>query len=133
VFQLLEAKQTPLEAFKSLYPPMDFDSPNSWTSGRKADIIRSLTPIISLDVKKCNMVISNMRKRQFDVVEERAQATGGSRLLNAVNAGAQRQKKCTLRLGSASEASEWVSLLERTKKALGSMNSSKPTRFGFNR
>lgn len=133
VFLLVEANPSPKEAFKSLYPPMTFESVESWT--RKVDIIKSLTPTTSLDLKKCSISISTLQKRQFDVVEERpAATTGGSRFMNAVNAGTQRQKKCTLRLASATEASEWVSLLERTKKALGAMNSTgtrKTNRFRF--
>jgi hypothetical protein len=122
--------KTPFDAFKALYPSMDFDSPNSWVSGRKAEILRSLTPASTLNLRKCNMTISNLRKRQLDITEERSQ-TGGSRLMKAVNVGAQRQKKCTLRLPSATDASEWVAMLDKTKKELVGQAASKTSRFKF--
>jgi hypothetical protein len=108
---------TPLEAFKSLYPPMKLETPVEWVQERK-EIVRGLTPYLTLNLPKCNITISNMRKRQLDVVEERVQVQSGGSRLSRLNANAQRQKKCTLRLGSASDAAEWVSQLEKTKNEI---------------
>lgn len=122
--------RTPAEAFRALYPPMKFDSEKSWTAGRKFDIVRTFTPILMLDMRKCNMTISKMRQRQFDVAEEGSHIPG-SRFLNAVNAGQQRAKKCTLRLPSASDALDWVVELEKAKEGFGapaSSASSTPTK-----
>ena len=104
-----------LEAFRSLYPSMAFDNSLGWVQGRKSDIIRGVTPYQTLFIGKCRMTISNMRKRQFDIVEEGGDSSGrlgGNRLLNAANAQLQ---KCTMRLPSASDTAEWVAILETAK------------------
>jgi hypothetical protein len=133
VFQLPEGKsrpgQTSFEAFKALCPATDFDSPNTWVSGRKAEIVRSLTPVLTLNLRQSNMVISKLRNRQLEVIEEKA--SGGSRFLKAVNAGAQRAKRCTLRLASAADVSDWATMLEKTKKELRAKGGSKTSRFRF--
>jgi hypothetical protein len=103
---------TPFEAFKKLYPAMEFGTPGTWMQGRKEQIVKSLTPYMTLNLSKCTISISKLRQRQFDVMEEREKGAG-NRFLNA---NAQRQKKCSLRLPSARETTEWVSLLEKTKK-----------------
>ena len=107
---------TSLEAFRSLYPSMAFDNSLGWVQGRKNDIVRGVTPYQTLFVGRCKMTISNMRKRQFDIVEEGGETTGrlgGNRLLNAASAQLQ---KCTMRLPSASDTTEWVSILEKAKE-----------------
>lgn len=132
LFETPEAANTPSEAFKSLYPPMNFDNPDTWLAGRKADIVKSLSPTVSLKLTRSSMVISPMRKRQLEITEEQPQGTGTakSRFINAVKAGTQ-QFKCTVRLPSTTDAAEWTNLLERTKKVLLSQTSGKGSRFRF--
>lgn len=132
LFETPEAANTPSEAFKSMYPPMTFENPEEWLAGRKADIVKSLTPSVSLKLTRSALVISPMRKRQLEITEEKPQAAGTAkaRLISAVKAGTQ-QFKCTLRLPSASDATEWTNLLERTKKVLLSQNSGNGSRFRF--
>jgi hypothetical protein len=132
LFETPEAPNTPSEAFKSLYPAMNFDDASAWLGGRKTDIVKSLTPSVSLKLTRSSMVISPMRKRQLEITEEQPQGTGTARarFINAVKAGTQ-QCKCTLRLQSATDATEWTNLLERTKKVLLSQNSGKGSRFRF--
>ena len=117
IFELPQAVswdgRSPAEAFMSLYPPKKFDSDKDWV--RKDTIVRRLTPTQTLDLTICGLTIPNMRKRQLEIVEEKGQRTGmgaRARLMKAVNAGAQRAMKCTLRLSSATDASEWVALLD---------------------
>ena len=106
------ANLTPSEAFKKLYPAMEFGTPETWMKGRKEQIVKNLTPYMTLNLSKCSISISKMRQRQFEVVEEREKGSG-NRFLHA---NSQRQKKCTLRLPSAKETTDWVSVLEKTKK-----------------
>jgi hypothetical protein len=116
------------DAFKLLRPSMKFEDAASWVQGRKTDITRGLTPYETLDVSKCKITISNMRKRQFDLLEERPGMEGksaGSRLLNAANAQLQ---KCTLRLPSASDTAEWVALLEKIKKEFAGRSNNSNTK-----
>jgi hypothetical protein len=114
------AHLTPSEAFKKLYPAMEFGTRESWVRGRKEQIVKSLTPYMTLNLSKCTISISKLRQRQFDIVEEREKGAG-NRFLNA---NAQRQKKCTLRLQSAKETTDWVSVLEKTKKEVSQESSS---------
>lgn len=133
VFETNGNANTPPEAFKSLYPRMNFDDQNTWLAGRKADITKSLTPTVSLRLTKSNLTISQLRKSQLEIIEER-DVVAGSRFMKAVKSGVRQTKstlsgaqqtKCTLRLHSPSDASEWASLLERTKKLLHSRATSK--------
>lgn len=125
VFETIGNANTPPEAFKSLYPQMNFDDPNTWVNGRKAGIAKSLTPIVSLRLLKSNIVISQMRKSQLEITEEKSDAATGSRFMSAMRqtksklSGTQ-QTKCTLRLPSPTDAADWARLLERTQKVLGS-------------
>ena len=131
IFETTEAATTPTEAFKSLYPPMNFDNPSSWLDGRKAEIVKSLTPTVSLKLTKSTIVVSRMQKRQLEIAEENTQQVrAGARFMNAVKTGGVQQSKCTLRISSASDAAEWMNLLERTKKVLNSSNN-KGSRFRF--
>jgi hypothetical protein len=114
------ANLTPFEAFKKLYPAMEFGTPETWVQGRKEQIVKSLIPHMTLNLSKCTISISKLRPRQFDIVEEREKGAG-NRFLNA---NAQRQKKCTLRLPSAKETTDWVSVLEKTKKEVSQESSS---------
>jgi hypothetical protein len=114
------ANLTPFEAFKKLYPAMEFGAPKTWIQGRKEQIVKSLTPYMTLNLSKCTVSISKLRQRQFDIVEEREKGAG-NRFLNA---NAQRQKKCSLRLSSARETTDWVSVLEKTKKEVSQKSSS---------
>ena len=115
LFELPEASSAgmdPREAFKALYPSMAFDKPETWVQGRKTDLVKAFTPHLTLDLSKCTIMVSKMQKRQFDLVEEKPQ-TGGNRLFPT---NSQRQKKCTLRLPSASNTTEWVGILEKARK-----------------
>ena len=104
---------------------MNFDDQSTWVAGRKYGIVKSLTPIVSLRLTKSTLVIPQIRQNQLEVTEESADA--GSRFMNAVKSGVRQTKstlsgsqqtKCTLRLPSPSEATNWINLLERTKKVL---------------
>ena len=125
VFETTGNANTPPEAFKSLYPQMNFDDQNTWITGRKAGIAKSLTPIVSLRLLKSNVVVSPMRKSQLEITEETRNAAKGSRFMSAMRqtksklSGTQ-QTKCTLRLPSPTDASDWASLLDRTQKVLAS-------------
>ena len=128
VFETAGNANTPPEAFKSLYPQMNFDDPNTWVTGRKADITKTLTPIVFLRLLKSNVLVSQMRKSQLEITEERDEVTG-SRFMNAVKSGVRQTKsklsraqqtKCTIRLASPTDATAWADLLERTKKVLKS-------------
>jgi hypothetical protein len=135
VFETSEIAKTPTEAFKSLYPPMNFDNPDTWISGRKAEIVKSLTPAVSLKLTRSTLVIPAMRKSQLEITEEKKVVPSGgtakARFMNAVKNRTQ-QNQCTLMLPSAAEANEWANLLERTKKVLLSQNSSgRGSRFRF--
>ena len=118
--------RTPIDAFKSLYPSNKVVSQRDWI--RKDTIVRRLTPTQTLDLTICGLTIPNMRKRQLEIVEEKtgqgANMGARARLLKAVNAGAQRVMRCTLRLSSPAEASEWAALLAKTKKDIQSKKSS---------
>jgi hypothetical protein len=131
VFELAEVAKTPTEAFKSLYPPMNFDDPNTWLTGRKAEIIKALTPAVSLKLTRSSLLLPPMRKSQLEITEEKEQAAPGgtakSRFMNAVKSTTQ-QNKCTLRVSTATEANEW---LERTKKVLLSQAGGRGSRFRF--
>jgi len=134
-----ESANSPSGAFKSLYPPMDLDSPANWT--RKLEISKSLTPTISISLKDSTFTVPKMQNRQLQVTEEKSQGGNGNnqgvgrnRFMKAMKAAAdsQRSKRCTLRLPSSAEVNEWINLLERTKKVLISKdNSKKPSRFHF--
>merc|ERR1711862_837110 len=122
VFETTGNANTPSEAFKSLYPPMNFDDQSTWIVGRKSDIVKSLTPVVSLRLTKSTLSISQMRKCQLEITEE-IQVAAGSRFMNAVKTGVRQTKstlsgaqqtKCTLRLSSPSDATNWANLLERT-------------------
>lgn len=139
VFLLPEEKaasaNSPFEAFKCLYPEMELDSPVKWT--RKVEISKSLTPNITMSLKESTFTVPKMQNRQLQIVEEQGgnnQGIGRNRFMKAMKAAAdsQRGKRCTLRLPSASEVNEWVTLLERTKKILLSKDGTrKPSRFHF--
>jgi uncharacterized protein GlcG (DUF336 family) len=109
------ADLTPSEAFKKLYPAMEFGTPETWMQERKEQIVKSLTPYMTLNLSKCTISISKMRQRQCEIVEG-----AGNRFLSA---NVQRQKKCTLRLPSAKETTDWVSALEKTKKEVSQESS----------
>ena len=134
VFETSEISKTPTEAFKSLYPPMNFDNPDTWVSGRKAEIVKSLTPSVTLKLTRSTLVIPPMRKSQLEITEEKQVGAGGgtakARFMNAVKSRTQ-QTQCTLRLPSATDANEWANLLERTKKVLLSQASGRGSRFRF--
>ena len=128
VFETTGDANTPPEAFKSLYPQMNFDDQDTWVNGRNAGIAKSLTPVVSLRLSKSNIVISEMRKSQLEITQETS-AVAGSRFMNAVKSGVRQTKsklsgaqqtKCTLRLPSPTDATDWASLLERTKKIVES-------------
>ena len=123
--------RTPAEAFQSLFPSKTFESQQDWI--RKDPIIRRLTPTLSLNLRICGMMIPNMRKRQLEIVEEKGKERRhvGARFLKAVNAGNQRAMRCTLRLSSISDASEWVALLEKTKKEIASKSTQKQSSLRF--
>jgi len=125
IFETTGNANTPPEAFKSLYPQMNFDDQSTWVNGRKADITKSLTPTVSLRLSKSTIMISQLRKAQLEITEETKPATG-SRFMNAVKSGGRQNKtKCTLQLPSPSDASDWANLLERTKKVLKSKAASR--------
>lgn len=137
VFVTTGNANTPPEAFKSLYPQMNFNDPNTWVTGRKAGIAKSLTPVVSLRLSKSNILISQLRKSHLEITEE-TDAVAGSRFMNAVKSGMRQTKsklsgaqqtKCTLRLQSPADANDWANLLERTKKVL---KSKATTRIGSN-
>lgn len=140
VFETPGNPNTPIEAFKSLYPIMNFDDQNTWVNGRKYDIVKSLTPIVSLRLTKSTLAIPQMRKNQLEITEETG-AAAGSRFMNAVKSGVRQTKStlsgaqqtnCTLRLPSPSDAADWINLLERTKKVLHSQTTSgRSSRFKF--
>ena len=133
VFETMESANTPPEAFKSLYPRMNFDNKNTWMAGRKTDITKRLTPTVLLRLSKSTIVISQSRQSQVEITEE-TNAVAGSRFMNAVKSGVRQTKsklsraqqtKCTLRLPSPTDATDLASLLERTKKVLKSKGSSR--------
>jgi len=113
--------QSPLEAFRLLYPSMQFETSKDWK--RKGDITKQLTPSISLKLNMCNIRVSNIRKRELDVIQEEGvqQRNGffGKKILKAVKDGGQGPTKCTLRLPTAAEAAEWAEVLTNTKLSLG--------------
>jgi len=115
-------EQSPLEAFRLLYPPMEFESKTDWN--RKADLTKRLTPSITLKLKMCNIRISNIRKRELDVIQEEGQVQRqtsffGKKILKAVKDGGQGPTKCTIRLPTAADATEWAQVLANTKTSLG--------------
>lgn len=131
IFETAEVSNTPTEAFKSLYPPMSFDNLETWTAGRKVEIVKSLTPSVSLILTKSTIAISRMQKRQLEIAEDKPQGRAGSRIMKAVKTGGAQQSKCTLRISSAADATEWMNLLERTKKVLLSQANGRGSRFRF--
>jgi hypothetical protein len=134
VFELSEVAKSPTEAFQSLYPPMNFDDPNTWVSGRKAEIIKALTPAVALKLTRSSLILPPMRKSQLEITEEKTPLPSGgtakSRFMNVVKSTAQ-VNKCTLRVSTATEANEWANLLERTKKVLQSQAGGRGSRFRF--
>eukprot|EP00536_Pseudo-nitzschia_multiseries_P006064 jgi/Psemu1/303828/fgenesh1_kg.125_\ len=123
VFETSGKANTPPEAFKSLYPTMNFDDQNTWVAGRKVDIVKSLTPIVSIQLTKSTLAVSQLRTSQIEITEA-IDAAAGSRFMNAVKSRAQ-QTKCTLRLPTSTDADNWVNLLQRMKKVLNSQASSR--------
>lgn len=114
--------QSPLEAFRLLYPPMQFESSADWR--RKADITKQLTPSVSLDLSTCNIRVSNIQKREIVVVEKKEEVQQrnsffGKKILKAVKDGGQGPTKCTLRLPTPADAAEWADELTKTKIGLG--------------
>ena len=82
---------------------------------------------------KSTMANSQLRNSQLEITEE-TNAVAGSRFMNAVKSGVRQTKstlsrtqqtKCTLRLQSPTDANDWASLLERTKKVLKSKATSR--------
>lgn len=116
----------PMEAFRSLCPAQTFDTVGNWT--RTNDIAKNLTPTMILSLVHSSFSIPNkMQPTQLQIVEEFRGTSNGAgagagtgRFLRAVRAAADSQfsKKCTLRLTSASETTEWMHVLERTKKVI---------------
>lgn len=112
-------EQSPLEAFRSLYPAMQFETQRDWV--RKLEIKRRLTPSITLNLRRCNMHVSTIRNSELEVEEEEVQNRSsffGKKILKAVKDGGQRPTKCTVRLPSANDASQWAGILRKTKKDL---------------
>eukprot|EP00537_Pseudo-nitzschia_pungens_P001030 CAMPEP_0172362406 /NCGR_PEP_ID=MMETSP1060-20121228/6015_1 /TAXON_ID=37318 /ORGANISM="Pseudo-nitzschia pungens, Strain cf. cingulata" /LENGTH=994 /DNA_ID=CAMNT_0013084903 /DNA_START=192 /DNA_END=3173 /DNA_ORIENTATION=+ len=105
VFGTPDKANTPPEAFKSLYPRMNFDDPDTWVTGRKVDMVKSLTPMVCIRLTKSTLALSQLRKSQIEITEE-VDTVAGSRFMNAVKSRAQ-QTKCTLRLPSNTDASDW--------------------------
>lgn len=120
LFELPEGKKDSLElstlqAFRLLYPAMTFDSKDSWTR-RKSDMIRRLSPSVSLNLKKCKMSLSKTSDLEFDIMEEDGQNGKkffGRKIIKAVKEQ-KRPTKCTLRLLSRHETSDFMGLLEKT-------------------
>jgi hypothetical protein len=114
-------EQSPLEAFRLLYPSMDFESAADWR--RKADIAKQLTPSVSLDFKACTIRVSNIRKRELDVIQEKEvqqrNSFFGKKIMKAVKDSGQGPTKCTLRLPTTIDAVELADVLTNTKLALG--------------
>lgn len=115
--------QSPLEAFRLLYPSMQFDAAADWK--RKGDITKKLTPSISLKLKMCTIRVSNIRKRELEIIQEEEEEVQqrnsffGKKILKAVKDGGQGPTKCTLRLPDAAEAAEWADVLTNTKLTVG--------------
>ena len=118
---------TPKEAFQSLHPAQVFGAVEKWT--RSNEIAKNLTPTLVLSLTHCRFSIPNKNQaNQLQIVEEARgtdNGTGTGRLMRAVRAAADSpfSKKCTLRLLSASETTDWLQLLERTKKVMASRES----------
>jgi hypothetical protein len=108
----IRTEASPLEASQALYPNLKFESANAWTVGRKREIVQTLTPVVSLNLTKCSFNISKMQKQEFSVSEEGDQLSR-NRFFKG-NAGG----KCTMRLESGKDASEWIEILKETKRDL---------------
>eukprot|EP00980_Cylindrotheca_fusiformis_P007719 scaffold1638_cov120-Cylindrotheca_fusiformis.AAC.2 len=107
---------SPLEAFRSLYPPMEFEKQEDWA--RKHDIKRSLTPSITLDLRRCNIYVYDL---ELEVTEGELQTRNnffGKNILKAVKDGGKGPTKCTMRLPSANDVSYWGGVLQTTKNDL---------------
>lgn len=108
--------QSPLEAFKSLYPAMQFETQQDWV--RKQEIKRRLTPSITLNLRMCDIRVSSL---ELELTEEEVQHRSsffGKKILKAVKDGGQRPTKCTMRLPSANGATQLAEILQKTKKDL---------------
>jgi hypothetical protein len=122
-------EQSPAEAFRSLYPAMNFDSQSDWV--RKLEISRKLTPFKTLNLRYCKMSVLGVRasrNREVEVMEEQTRARNnffGKSILKAVKDGGQRPAKCTVRLPSSMEANQWASMLQKTKSKLTKKKSRK--------
>lgn len=136
LFTLPEGSPTvtsPLEAFEQLRPRQTSRIEGSaplidWSmlasSIEKLD--KNLMPTMVLSLLHCKISIFNKAQpRQLQIVEDAsavaAAATEGpkkNRFFRAMRAAADSQfsKKCTVRLPSATDATEWMEELERTKK-----------------
>jgi hypothetical protein len=125
---------SPKEAFRSLCPTELFDTVEHWT--RTTEIGKNLTPAVMISLVHAGFSVPNKNQpHQMQIVEETEGGNSGGgagRFMRAMRAAADSQfsKKCILRLSSASEVTEWTSLLERTKKVLMSKGNVKTTTTG---
>jgi hypothetical protein len=113
------------DAFQKLYPNFDLSEQDSWVQGRKFELLKGLTPYFSLDLKKSHASVMKMRKLQCEIVED-SPAGSGNRFL-----GGSSQRRCTIRLGEASETSEFVSKLMAMKKQVLDTKQSSGRKMGF--
>lgn len=122
---------SPAEAFRFLYPAMTFDSFDSWVQRRKYEMVRRLTPAVSLNLRRCKVGVSRMIGREFEIMEEEVQTRNsffGENIIKAVKEQ-QRPTKCTLRLSSAQDTSEWVGMLEKNMQGLTTVTQKNGRRF----
>lgn len=122
---------SPAEAFRFLYPAMTFDSFDSWVQRRKYEMVRRLTPAVSLNLRRCKVGVSRMISREFEIMEEEVQTKNsffGENIIKAVKEK-QRPTKCTLRLSSAQDTSEWVGMLEKNMQGLTTVTQKNGRRF----
>ena len=103
-------KLSPTDAFKKLHPSFDLSDHDGWVQGRKFDLLKDLLPYFSVDLLRSTASVMKMRKLQCEVIEESV-AGSGNRFL-----GGGSQRRCTIRLETASETADFVNKVMALKK-----------------
>ncbi|KAL3931157.1 MAG: hypothetical protein SGBAC_011435 [Bacillariaceae sp.] len=113
------ADTSPVLAFQSLRPNMDFSSAESWKAKSKLQLLETLTPMVSLDITQCIFQNPTLQKREVQVL-----VTGEQKSRNILF-GTSATVKCTLRLKSPTVAKALVDGLKSMKKSICTSNKAK--------
>lgn len=95
--------------FDNLYPQINYD--------RQREIVSTFIPTTSLDLKMCKILISVHDENEIEIIEDAGKGTTNNGLISVAK---NKLKSCNLRLGSSSDALQFVKALKMQKKAKAS-------------